>query len=116
MIARQFILRGKENFKRVEKEGKVFQFESFGLSILRRGDEENSRFAFIVSTKISKEAVSRNRIKRAISEAVRFAMTNTKNGYDAIFLAKPIATRKSTDALMKEVEQALGKADLMKNI
>lgn len=112
MLARQFILRGEEEFERVRKEGHLFQFDSFGLSVFERGDSLSPRFAFIVSSKISKEAVQRNMIRRALSEAVRFEMTRLKKGFDAIFLAKQISTKKSTDELMREVRQALESAGL----
>lgn len=114
MLARQFTLRETKNFERVETQGKMFQSESFGLGFFNREDSDPSRFGFIVSTKISKEAVQRNRIKRALSEAVRYEMAYLKPGYDAVFLAKGVSTKKSTDALMHEVKEALGKAGLTK--
>ena len=114
MLSRQFTLKGKEAFEKVRNEGRLFQFDSFGLSVLERGDAEHPRFAFIVSSKVSKEAVQRNRIKRALSEAVRFEMTRLKKGFDAIFLAKQIGTKKPTDGLMREVRDALEGAGLTK--
>lgn len=112
MLSRQFTLKGESEFEKVRNEGRLFQFDSFGLSVLERGDDKNPRFAFIVSSKVSKEAVQRNRIKRALSEAVRFEMTRLKKGFDAIFLAKQISMTKSTDELMREVREALEAAGL----
>jgi ribonuclease P protein component len=114
MLARKFSLNGKSNFERVEKEGKMYQSDSFGVSYFERGDDSDSRFGFIVSNKIAKEAVLRNRVKRALSESVRFEMTRLKNGYDVIFLVKQLSLRKSTDELMKEVRTALEKINLYK--
>ena len=114
MIAREFILKGKKNFEKVQKEGRIFQSNSFGLSILERGDTDPSRFAFVVSGKISKEAVQRNRIKRALSEAVRFEMTRLKRGFDVIFLAKQVSTTKATGELMHEAVVTLTEAGLAK--
>lgn len=112
MLARQFNLSDRKNFERVEKEGQILQSESFGLGVFDRQDKESSHFGFVVSTKISKEAVQRNRIKRALSEAVRFEMGYVKPGYDVVFLAKGICVKKSTDELMREVKEALKKAGL----
>lgn len=92
----------------------MYQSDSFGLSYLDRKDDLDSRFGFVVSNKIAKEAVLRNRIKRALSESVRFEMTRLKNGYDAIFLVKQVSLKKSTDELMREVRIALEKIDLYK--
>lgn len=116
MLARKYNLKGKDNFEKVKEKGKIFQSTSFGIASLKRegNDKEDSKFGFIVSTKISGEAVQRNRIKRAMCEAVRFLLTDIKKGYDFVFLAKQISTRKSTDELMKEVKIALKDSKFIK--
>lgn len=114
MLAREFILKGKKDYERVEAEGKLFQSESFGASVYERGDKEVSRFGFIVSSKISKEAVQRNRIKRALSEAIRYEMAYIKPGFDVVFLAKHPSSKKSTEELMREVREFLPKVGITK--
>jgi len=114
MLSTKYSLSGKKNFERVEKDGKMFQSESFGLSVLKRGDENISRFGFIVSNKISQDAVHRNRIKRALKAAVKYSLTEIPNGVDVVFLAKPAGLRKSTDLLVLEAKQALKDAKLLK--
>ena len=114
MLARRFTLKGVINFKKVQKEGRIVQSGSFGLAYLNRGDSEASLYGFIVSTKICKEAVNRHRIARALSEAVRYLLTEIKPGYNIVFLAKAISPKKSTDILMHEVKPALEKAKLLK--
>ena len=113
MIASVYRLRGN-SFKEVLDKGKMVQSDSFGISFVKREDEEVPRFGFIVSTKVSKEAVQRNRIKRALSEAVRFMTSDIKSGYDVVFLAKQRAARSSTDVLMNEVREAIKAAGLFK--
>lgn len=114
MLARQYNLKGKESFEIVEKNGKIFQSESFGIAYLKRKDNEGSKFGFVVSKKISGEAVHRNRIKRAMCEAIRFSLTDIKDGYDFVFLAKQICTKKSTDEIMKEITSSIKKAGFTK--
>lgn len=114
MLARKFRLTGAKDYSRVQKEGKVFQSGCFGIAFVPRGDEEPSRFGFIVSTKIAKEAVDRNRCKRAMSESVRIDSVNLNPGYDVVFLAKTSITKESTSDIMKEVRIALKEAGLMK--
>jgi ribonuclease P protein component len=114
MLAREFILKDKKDFEKVENEGRLFQSDSFGVAVLERNDTESPRFGFIVSGKISKEAVQRNRIKRALSEAIRYELTMVKKGVDVVFLAKQICTRKSTDVLMREVKEVLPKVGILK--
>ncbi len=114
MLAKKFRLTGAKDFARVQNEGKVFQSENFGIAYVERNDGEPSRFGFIVSTKIAKDAVDRNRYKRAMSEAVRIDSINLVNGYDVVFLAKTSISRVSTANVMKEVREALRLANLLK--
>lgn len=114
MLAREHTLKGAKNFSEIEKNGKVFQSESFGVAFLKREDSGVSQFGFIVSNKVSPDAVNRNRIKRALSEAVRQSLQEIKKGNNIVFLVKQAATRNSTDGLMKEVKFALLKAGLTK--
>jgi ribonuclease P protein component len=107
MLAKKFKLTGAKNFDRVQKEGKVYQSANFGIARYTRSDENPSRFAFIVSTKIAKDAVDRNRFKRAMSEAVRLSSIDLKNGFDVVFLAKTSIVRVPTSEIMKEVRIAL---------
>lgn len=114
MLGRKNRLTGSKDYDKVEKEGQVFQSENFGVAVLGRGDEGPTRFGFVVSTKVAKDAVDRNRFKRVMSEAVRMSMTEVKNGFDVVFLAKMTVTRIPTDILMKEVKRSLKESGLIK--
>ncbi len=114
MLSRDHTLKGAKNFEEVQKKGKVYQSETFGAAYLKREDKEASNFGFIVSNKVSPDAVNRNRIKRALSEAVRQSLKEIKKGYNIVFLVKQAATRKATDGLMREAKEALSAAGLTK--
>jgi ribonuclease P protein component len=114
MLARCYSLKEKEDFARVEGQGQVVQSDSFGLAYFERGDADPPRFGFIVSTKVSKESVQRNRIKRAMAEAVRYSLTDLKKGFDVVFLAKQRSAKTDTSKIMPEVKEALKKANLLK--
>jgi len=114
MLARKFRLTEKSDFERIQNEGKVFQSANFGIGILKRGDTNVSRFGFIVSTKIAKDAVDRNRFKRAMSEAVRTSMVDIEKGFDVVFLAKTSIIRVPTEKIMKEVCISLRESGLLK--
>lgn len=114
MLAKKFKLTGAKDYAKVQENGKVFQSSNFGIAYLDREDKEPSRFGFIVSTKIAKEAVDRNRCKRAMSEAVRINSINLLSGFDVVFLAKTNIARVSTADIMKEVRVSLKEAGLMK--
>lgn len=114
MLAKKFKLTGSKDFKRVQEQGSVHQAETFGIAILDRKDELPSRFAFIVSTKIAREAVDRNRFKRTMSEAVRLSSRDIVPGFDCVFLAKTTIARFPASFVMKEVREALTKSGLIK--
>ena len=114
MLARKFRLTEKSDFERIQNEGKVFQSANFGIALLKREEDTPSRFGFIVSTKIAKDAVDRNRFKRAMSEAVRLASIDLVNGIDVVFLAKTSIVRVPTSEIMKEVKTALKSSGLLK--
>jgi len=114
MLAKKFKLTGSKDFSRVQADGKIFQSDNFGIAYFERGDSDPSKFGFIVSTKIAKEAVDRNRCKRAMSEAVRIESIHLNPGYDVVFLAKTSISRASTTDIMREVRVSLKNAGLIK--
>ena len=109
MLSHDYTLSGKKEFERVKEDGEVIQSESFGVSFIKKEDSEFSKFGFIVSNKISKDSVGRNRIKRAMKEAIRQSFGEVGRGLDAVFFAKPYATRRSTEEIMGEVKVVVRK-------
>lgn len=114
MLAVKYRLKGQRNFDKVKKEGTTMKMDLFGVSVLKRDDKESSRFAAVVSKKVSNLATHRSRIKRAITEAIRFDIGYVKDGYDVVFLVKKSALRASTDQIMKDVKIALRKLKLLR--
>jgi ribonuclease P protein component len=114
MLASKFRLTGSANYKKVQNEGRVYQSENFGIAYVKRDDSSPSRFGFIVSTKIAKDAVDRNRLKRAMSEAVRTSTIYLTEGYDVVFLAKTSILKSPTSEIMKEVKNALQSVAIIK--
>lgn len=114
MLAKKFKLTGAKDYANVQSEGQVFQSDSFGIAYVNRGDSDPSKFGFIVSNKIAKDAVDRNRFKRAMSESVRLNTIRLVEGFDVVFLAKPSILKVSTANIMKEVVVSLQKVGLIK--
>lgn len=109
MLASKYRLKKKINFARIEIDGVMHQSKSFGMGIYNRKDKDVSRFGFIISTRISKLAVVRNKIKRIMSEVIRKNIKNIKNGYDVVFLIKPSAVKIEKEELEKETYEAVAK-------
>ena len=103
MLASHFRIGGNKNVEEVKEKGTLVQFNNFGLIFLRRPEQKIPKFAFVISTKVSKLANRRNRIKRALSEAVRQRINAIPPGFDFVFLAKKEVEKKTTDEIMREV-------------
>lgn len=112
MLARKNRITGKSNFEKIKNEGVLYQGKAFGLAVLKREESNPPRFAFVISTKISKKAVERNRAKRRLGEAVRKNLDKTKNGFDVLFLAKKEILKSSTKEIADEITRLFKEADI----
>ena len=88
MLPSENQLKKEKDIERVFKKGKSFK-EGFLVLKIINNDLENSRFGFVVSTKISKKASLRNKIKRRLRELVRARLKKIKTGADGLFVAVP---------------------------
>ncbi|OGN00058.1 MAG: ribonuclease P protein component [Candidatus Yanofskybacteria bacterium RIFCSPHIGHO2_01_FULL_39_8b] len=78
---------GKKEFNRVFKEGRTVK-GSFLFIKARLSSSNNSRFGFIVPSKIYKNAVDRNRIKRILSEIIYLNINKIKGGQDVVIVVR----------------------------
>ena len=83
------MLKKKFRLSRVKKiEGaKTIATPLFVLKFSENG-EKLSRFAFVISKKIDKRAVIRNRIKRSISRGLEKIVSDINKEYDFVFIVK----------------------------
>ncbi|HEX9601272.1 MAG TPA: ribonuclease P protein component, partial [Mariniflexile sp.] len=101
-------------FDKVKSHGKLYQGKFFGISALNRNDNKPSRFGFIISAKISRKAVDRNKIKRLMTKAIRNVVVRIAGGNDIIFLAKRILNTGSETEVVEETHNSLRKVGLLK--
>ncbi len=117
MLPKQDRLPLRTELKRVQKEGKIYQSPFFGLIVNKRqvtsDKEDASRFGFIVSKRISRKAVERNRVKRLLSEAVRRLLPRIKLGWEGVFLAKKTILGRGFKEVLREVERVFEKAEVL---
>lgn len=107
MLAQIYSLKGEKYIVDILKKGQKKQSDNFGVFFKNRKDDMIPKFAFVISKKISKLAVNRNRVKRAMSESVRHNVNKVPCGVDFVFLAKKSIVGKSTEEIMKEVQDFL---------
>lgn len=88
MLPRKYRLTDDYDYRRVRRLGKTYQTPYFIISFAPSKDPKSSRFGFIVSKKIDKRAVIRNRVTRLMREMVSSLITKVPLGFDFVFIAK----------------------------
>lgn len=88
MLPKTNKLKKKKDIERVFKSGKGFK-EDFLILKMVKNNLKNSRFAFIVSQKVSKKATLRNKIRRRLSELARRHLPPGRPGMDIVIMALP---------------------------
>lgn len=88
MLARQHRLVKQKDFERIFKQGKSYYTKLLGAKTLGSQLEFN-RFGIVISTKVSKKATERNKLKRQIRQALRELDKNLKSGFDLVIMALP---------------------------
>ncbi|KPJ84859.1 hypothetical protein AMJ57_05230 [Parcubacteria bacterium SG8_24] len=87
MLSRPHRLTAKKDFARLFSKGRSFGSKALGMKAGRNGLEV-TRVGFVVSAKVSKKAVVRNRIKRRMRQAMRELLPEVASGYDIAFMAR----------------------------
>lgn len=90
-----------------------FSASQFVLKIKKNGLMLN-RFGIIVSKKIDKRAVGRNKIKRAFREVLISLSKNMTPGYDMLFIAKPGTLNREKEGIKRLAEESLRKAGILR--
>ena len=72
----------------VVRRGALVRGGGVTLRILATRRQE-SRFAFVVSTKVAKKATVRNRLRRQMQEQVRRLLPRLPSGYDVVVSVQP---------------------------
>jgi ribonuclease P protein component len=76
-------------------------------------DLARMRIGIVVSKRISKHAVTRNYIKRLLSEAIRTSLHELSGGWDVIFSARSSILTADLPTLQQEVRTLLRRAQLL---
>ncbi|MCK4799872.1 ribonuclease P protein component [Candidatus Parcubacteria bacterium] len=106
MLKKEFRLRKQKDFENVFDKGVYFS----GKYLMLKAVENNlpfSRFGFVVSKKVSKKAVERNRAKRLMSESIRLSQEKIKSGFDIIFVSRAGIVGKNLEEIKESMEKLL---------
>lgn len=100
MLSREYKLKKDNDFKKVFEKGKFYHSDFIKIRFLKN-DLKVTRFGIVVSSKISKKAVSRNRIRRRLEEIIRIRLDQIRSGFDIVVLFEPEVIGKNH----KQIEQ-----------
>jgi ribonuclease P protein component len=105
-------LRTAEEFQSVYKTGRASQSPSFTVRVA--SSDGPAAFGFVVSTKVSKSAVARNRIRRRVREFVRRNADDITAGVAVAVIAKGRARELSSAETNKELSSLFKQATLIR--
>lgn len=90
MLSRKHSLTKKKDIEKVFKKGQIYFSSFFNIKFLNN-NLTYSRFCIIVSAKISRKSVVRNKLKRRLRAIIYKNLANFSKNYDIIILTKPAA-------------------------
>jgi ribonuclease P protein component len=106
MLPKENRIKKKKDFEAIYKKGKSFKNSFFILKVLNN-NLKISRFAFVISQKVSKKAVERNKIRRIMSSFLEVNFKNIKIGFDFVFIVLPNAQNKNFDQIKKAISDII---------
>jgi len=115
MLASPNRLKKKKDFDTTFKNSKVFKNIFFIFRIAKNNLGVN-RVGIVVSQKVSKKAVERNKIRRIISEIMAKEIKKIQTGVDIIIVALQQVLREDQSQIKKEVENLLIRSGIIKNV
>ena len=104
MLLKKHRLKKRKDFGKVSEKGKLLAVKDFLVLKAVKNNLKLARVGLVVSRKVSKKAVQRNKVKRKLREAVRGNIKKIKLGYDLIFFTKKGIEKKSFPEIKKMVE------------
>ena len=104
----------KLDFSLFKKRGKILHSHHLTLTVYEAAQTKNNKFSFVVSKKVSKKSVVRNKLKRAGYDTIRsFGARIKEKGVSCVFFLKNGAEKTTSGQLSDEVSELLKKAGVL---
>ncbi len=113
MLTETHRLLKKKDFDKTFKQGKSFYGKFLGVKVLANKGEAN-RFGMVISSKVSKKAVERNKLKRQIREILQLLNQKIKPGFDLVVITAPSILGQNYQSIKMELEKTFFKLKLLK--
>ena len=104
-----------KEIKDLIKTGKTLFLPNFIIKH-KENKEEITKIGVIVSTKVDKRAVVRNKIKRQIRAIIKDNINNIKPGYNILIIVKKQALELDFNKLEKILISGLSKINILNNV
>ena len=107
----------KREIGEVKDKGSLLGTPFFSLLYFKpKGDGLTlSKFAFVLSKKVSKKAIERNRTKRILAGSVRSLIKEIQEGYLVLFLVKKRAIGENKQVILETIADVFLRIGLLKN-
>ena len=110
MLPSQNRFHRRNHVNRVHKQGTSVRGKDISLKYRYNDKSPSKRIAVVVSKKVSKSAVTRNRIRRRVFEIIRGEMDTLDDGFEGVFAVFRDSTASMPhDELKKHIRDLLGK-------
>jgi len=115
MLPKKNRIKKKKDFDRLFKKAKSIKTKNFVLRVLPNALNEN-RFGFIVSQKVAKKAVVRNKTRRILSQIAEKINKEIKTSTDIVVVALAGSGQKDFQEIWSDITTALGKLKIINNV
>jgi len=113
MIPSLFRFHGHNSLRYVYANGKAVRTQLVTIKYVPNTHRTHPRFSIVVSKKVLKSAVGRNRIRRRLYEYIRPIIKDMETVHDVVIIVTSSEVRKMPAIELKEqLDQAFSKADL----
>lgn len=113
MLPKENRLKKEKEFEAVFKGGRTIKGKYVFLRYLINGTDK-TRIGFVVSKKISKLAVVRNKVKRRMRDIVRLKRNELKEGLSIVVVSLPSITKMTYKEIKEDLENLLNKGEIIK--
>jgi len=112
-MQRRYRLRNAQDFARQRREGRIFRNRLMRMSVLSN-ELPHNRYGFVVSKQLG-NAVTRNRVRRLLREALRLLHPAIKPGYDVVIIARRELVGQSFTTVQSVARELLLQAQLVES-